>query len=82
MFPNIMGAYRVLSATQGASGACAVPDAGLKAVTRNRIDIGVSCIGQYGERFADSGIRGRLRLKFRTAPRGPGQQAVPNWAVM
>ncbi|WP_239020321.1 autotransporter outer membrane beta-barrel domain-containing protein [Novacetimonas pomaceti] len=42
----------------------AVLDAGLKAVMSNRIDVGVSYIGQYGERSIDSGIRGKFRLKF------------------
>ncbi|MCW4590343.1 autotransporter domain-containing protein [Gluconacetobacter entanii] len=42
----------------------AVLDAGLKAVMSNRIDVGVSYIGQYGERSTDSGIRGKFRLKF------------------
>ncbi|WP_269448070.1 hypothetical protein [Acetobacter cerevisiae] len=39
-------------------------DAGLKAAMTNRIDIGVSYIGQYGERSSDSGIRGKFQLKF------------------
>ncbi|WP_238322053.1 autotransporter outer membrane beta-barrel domain-containing protein [Komagataeibacter europaeus] len=42
----------------------AVVDAGLKAVMSDRIDVGVSYIGQYGERSRDTGIRGKFRLKF------------------
>ncbi|MFW7268973.1 autotransporter domain-containing protein [Gluconacetobacter sp. Hr-1-5] len=42
----------------------AVLDAGLKAVMSDRMDVGVSYIGQYGERSIDSGIRGKFRLKF------------------
>ncbi|WP_193732308.1 autotransporter domain-containing protein [Komagataeibacter sp. FXV3] len=42
----------------------AVLDAGLKARMTNRVNIGVSYIGQYGERSTDSGIRGKFDLKF------------------
>ncbi len=42
----------------------AVVDAGLKAVMSDRIDVGVSYIGQYGERSRDTGIRGKFCLKF------------------
>uniref|UniRef100_UPI000366D32B autotransporter outer membrane beta-barrel domain-containing protein n=1 Tax=Komagataeibacter europaeus TaxID=33995 RepID=UPI000366D32B len=42
----------------------AVIDTGLSAKVSNRIDIGISYVGQYGNQSVDSGARAHFRLKF------------------
>ncbi|WP_156473808.1 autotransporter outer membrane beta-barrel domain-containing protein [Acetobacter malorum] len=42
----------------------AVVDVGLTAKLTDRIDFGLSYVGQYGNQSVDSGARAHFRLKF------------------
>ncbi|WP_173571930.1 autotransporter outer membrane beta-barrel domain-containing protein [Acetobacter oeni] len=67
--PTTHEAFRSGSSDFEAAGAllardAAVLNAGMSTRLTDRVDVGLSYIGQYGRNYTDSGLRGKVTLKF------------------